>query len=89
MLLAAIGLLVAIGLSVPLWKVGGWRLVVPVALLLPTMGWFLSSWLTRDRCVEPGCGAVLPRSARVCPKCGGTIIGVLVAGRGPAGGDGD
>jgi hypothetical protein len=84
-LYASLGLGVGLALSVPVWHVEGW---IPCAALLLcglAAGWFAAGALSRDRCVEPGCGAILPRGLTRCPKCGSTIIGTLAVGRAGSG----
>lgn len=77
LLFTGLGLLAAAGVAGALWKVIGWRGAIPVVAAGGLLGLILAMLLARDRCVERGCGAVLPPGTRQCPRCGATIIGAL------------
>ena len=74
---AGIGFAVGAALAIPLWRPVGWRLIVPLVALLTLAGWVASMVFVRDQCIERNCGAVLPRGAKSCPRCGGAIVGVV------------
>jgi hypothetical protein len=38
-------------------------------------------WLRRPRCSGHDCGAVLPKTNRTCPSCGGTVRGDVASAK--------
>lgn len=48
-----------------------------VAVLLGLAGYVLGRFLRESRCSEPRCGATLTAADRVCPRCGGDVVGVI------------
>lgn len=84
MLFGSLGLVVGAALAFLLRGFVGWRLAGPLVALGGVCGWLASLLFARDRCVERGCGAVLPRGVTHCPRCGSAIIGVLAVGGGAA-----
>jgi len=60
-----------IGIDFPLWQAG------VAAVVLGTLGLAVGRMLPDRRCSEPKCGAALELDMEVCPRCGGTIRGVI------------
>jgi hypothetical protein len=83
-LFSVVGLLIGAASALPLRDFGGWKIAVPLAGAGACCGWLAAKLFARDRCVERGCGAVLPRGVTHCPRCGSAIIGVLALGGGAA-----
>lgn len=48
-----------------------------IALGLGVTGLVLGRFLRESRCSEPRCGAPLAAGATVCPRCGGSVVGVI------------
>jgi hypothetical protein len=59
------------GIEIEMWKVG------LVAAALGILGLGVGRLLPDARCSEPKCGEPLPKDAAVCPRCGGTVAGVI------------
>jgi hypothetical protein len=59
------------GIDVPMWQVGA------VAAGLALLGLVIGRFLEDVRCSEPKCGEPLTRELEVCPRCGGTVRGVI------------
>jgi hypothetical protein len=74
------GLFLGAALAIPLWQYLGWRWSLVGGLSGLAIGAVAAFAVRQERCVESGCGTVLMRGVRVCPGCGGTIIGRLEAG---------
>ncbi len=60
-----------IGVELPTWQAG----VAAVGLGLLGLG--VGRLLPDRRCSEPKCGQTLALDMKVCPRCGGTIMGVI------------
>jgi uncharacterized membrane protein len=86
-LFSAVGLLIGVAAAFLLRGIGGWKTAIPLVALGTLGGWLSARLLARDRCVERGCGAVLPRGVTHCPRCGSAIIGVLAVGGGASDAD--
>jgi hypothetical protein len=59
------------GIEIAMWKVG------LTALVLGGLGLAVGRMLPDARCSEPTCGTPLPKDATICPRCKGTIMGVI------------
>ena len=59
------------GIEIEMWKVG------LTALVLGSLGLGVGRLLPDARCSEPTCGTPLPKDAEECPRCKGTIMGVI------------
>ncbi len=59
------------GIEIEMWKVGA------IAAGLGILGLGVGRFLPDARCSEPKCGTPLPKDATVCPRCGGTVSGVI------------
>lgn len=60
-----------IGVDFPMWQAG------VAALGLGALGLAVGRMLPDRRCSEPKCGAALEPDMEVCPRCGGTVMGVI------------
>lgn len=52
-------------------------LVLPVAAGLAVLGLILGRWMPDMRCSDPQCSTPLPITAQTCPRCHGTVVGVI------------
>lgn len=59
------------GVEIEMWKIG------LLAGGLGALGLIVGRFLPDSRCSEPKCGTTLPEDATKCPRCGGTIAGVI------------
>jgi hypothetical protein len=59
------------GIEIEMWKVG------LAAAVLGILGLGVGRLLPDARCSEPKCGQPLAQDATVCPRCGGTVSGVI------------
>jgi hypothetical protein len=57
--------------QLPMWQAG------VAAAVLGVLGLLVGRLLPDRRCSEPKCGQTLDPAATVCPRCGGTIMGVI------------
>ncbi|MCY1007443.1 hypothetical protein OV079_18180 [Nannocystis pusilla] len=48
-----------------------------IAVGLGVTGLVLGRFLRESRCSEPRCGATLASGDKVCPRCGGDVVGVI------------
>jgi hypothetical protein len=53
------------------------QIVMPVAIGLAVVGLGVGSLFTDRRCSEPKCGNKLSEHDKVCPLCGGIVMGVI------------
>lgn len=51
--------------------------ILPVAAALAVLGLLVGRWLPDSRCSEPQCSTPLPPDATTCPRCEGTIAGII------------
>lgn len=69
-----VGMLAArmeVGVEIPMWEFG------LAAAVLGLLGLGVGRLMPDSRCSEPKCGAELAVDAEVCPRCGGTVMGVI------------
>ncbi len=59
------------GIEIDMWKVG------LIAAGLGALGLLVGRFLPDNRCSEPKCGTPLKEDDTICPRCGGTISGVI------------
>ncbi|MEM6993824.1 MAG: hypothetical protein AAF721_25140 [Myxococcota bacterium] len=59
------------GIDVPMWQVG------LAAAGLGLVGLGVGRFLPDSRCSEPKCGVALSAEDTTCPRCGGTVMGVI------------
>jgi hypothetical protein len=59
------------GIEIEMWKVGA------AAAVLGILGLAVGRLLPDARCSEPKCGEPLGQDVTVCPRCGGTVSGVI------------
>jgi len=59
------------GIDIPMWQVG------VAAVGLGALGLGVGRLLPDSRCSEPKCGATLGKDDEVCPRCGGSVMGVI------------
>ncbi len=60
-----------IGIEIPMWQAGA------AAALLGALGLGVGRLLPDRRCSEPKCGTTLDPQMETCPRCGGTVMGVI------------
>jgi hypothetical protein len=60
-----------VGIELPTWQAG------VAAVVLGVVGLAVGRLLPDRRCSEPKCGQALDPDMTVCPRCGGTIMGVI------------
>ncbi len=60
-----------IGIEIPMWQ------VATAAAGLGLVGLVVGRFLPDSRCSEPACGAALAPADTHCPRCGGTVSGVI------------
>ena len=60
-----------VGVEIPLWEFGA------AAAVLGALGLGIGRLLPDSRCSEPKCGADLAADVKVCPRCGGEVMGVI------------
>ncbi|MCA9708462.1 MAG: zinc ribbon domain-containing protein [Myxococcales bacterium] len=60
-----------VGIELPIWQAG------VAAVGLGALGLAVGRLLPDRRCSEPKCGTELDPEMKVCPRCGGTIMGVI------------
>ncbi len=60
-----------VGIDIPMWQAG------VAALGLGALGLGVGRLLPDRRCSEPKCGTTLDPEMKVCPRCGGTVMGVI------------
>ena len=59
------------GIDIPMWQAGA------VAAVLGVLGLGVGRMLPDLRCSEPKCGGELTPEMETCPRCGGTVMGVI------------
>lgn len=59
------------GIEIPMWQAGA------AAVGLGLLGLLVGRMMQDRRCSEPKCGTELDPQMKVCPRCGGTIMGVI------------
>lgn len=59
------------GLEFDMWK------AMAIAAALALVGLAVGRFIPDARCSEPKCGEPLAPDAKVCPRCGGTVAGVI------------
>ena len=59
------------GIDIPMWQIG------IAAAGLGILGLGVGRLLPDSRCSEPKCGVALRKDDEVCPRCGGTVRGVI------------
>lgn len=59
------------GIEIPMWQAGA------AAAGLGVLGLAVGRLMQDRRCSEPKCGTELDPQMEVCPRCGGTIMGVI------------
>jgi hypothetical protein len=60
-----------VGVELPTWQAGA------AAVALGVLGLGVGRLLPDRRCSEPKCGQALAATMETCPRCGGTIMGVI------------
>ncbi|MEX1363856.1 MAG: hypothetical protein AB1Z98_12060 [Nannocystaceae bacterium] len=60
-----------VGIDIPLWQAGA------LAAGLGALGLGVGRLIPDRRCSEPKCGSTLDPDTKVCPLCGGTVMGVI------------
>jgi hypothetical protein len=60
-----------VGVELPTWQAGA------AAVVLGVLGLAVGRLLPDRRCSEPKCGQALRAEDTVCPRCGGSIMGVI------------
>ncbi len=60
-----------VGIEIPMWQAGA------AAVGLGALGLIIGRMLPDRRCSEPKCGTELDPEMETCPRCGGTVKGVI------------
>lgn len=70
-MLGMLGQRMNMGIEIPMWQAGA------AAVGLGLLGLLVGRMLPDRRCSEPKCGTPLSQDDETCPRCGGTIMGVI------------